>query len=344
MKKKILTIWIAAALAMTSFMPVSKAEIILFPEESAGNQAICRGGRDWGTFISAIISYDDFAEYWKDILVRYSSNICHYQDIDSLLTRITAVREQIRRAFYVCADTTRMKQTYYELEAELFYLRTYINTDYSGFTVVDDQKVISDLRNYFVINKAFFTDQQILDLFNRFKTKYTPRLVAYQNCTDPVWQNLVDKWNEFKSSAGGITPALNAAKQSAEKRWDRMANTSLNLGRDFWGGFLDVRINKLPAKEGLNQILDELNRNTPGGGVTFDQLQAATSVSDTNYNYEADEATYLAQYQMLYLETSDAFTGEITARLNTMNSIVNNSFKYQNQTIQCVKSINSKQC
>jgi hypothetical protein len=343
MKKKIITICIASLLALTIFLPAARAAIILFPT-TEGNQAICRGGRDWGAFISALIDFDDFSEYWKDILERYSSNICHYNDIDALLKKITSVREQIRKAFYVCGDTSKMKQTYYELEAELFYLRKYINTDYSGFTVVSDQKVINDLKSYFVMDKGYFSDEQILALFNNFKAKYASKIKVYQECKDPTWQNLVDKWNEFKDSAGGITPALNAAKQSAEKRWDRMANTSLNLGRDFWGGFLDVRINNLPAKEGLNQILAELEKNTPSGAVTFDELQAAQTISDSSYNYLAAQETYLAQYQMMYMETSDEFAIEITSKLKTLDDIVNKSYPYQNQTIQCVKSVNQKQC
>lgn len=320
----------------------ANALIDLFPGTSGG-QVLCRGSRDWGTFISAVLSYDDFTEYWKDILSRYNANICHYQDIDSLLTRITGVREQLRRAFYVCANTDAMKRTYYELEAEVFFLRKFINTDYSGFTVVDDQKVINDLRGYFVVNKGFFSDAEIVTLFNRFKEKYKSRLAAYRTCTDPVWQNLVDKWNEFKSTAGGITPAVNRASESFEKRWDRMSKTSMNLGRDFWGGFLDARINGLPPEEGWDQIANTLKKNFPSG-FTFQQIQAAKSVSDATYNSKEEEATYLAQYQMLYLETSDQFTGEITSRLNMTDAIIKDTYPYQNQTIQCVKSINNKQC
>jgi hypothetical protein len=344
MKKKFLTIWFAITIAASIWAPAD-AEYYLFPSTSGG-QVICRGGRDWGTFISAVIGYDDFVEYWKDILVRYNSNICHYQDIDSLLNRISGVREQIRRAFYVCADaasTESMKRTYYELEAELFFLRKFIKTDYSNFIEVSDQKVINDLRGYFVINKGFFSDDEILVLFNRFKEKYRTHLISYQNCTDPLWQNLVDKWNEFKSTAGGVTPAMNRATESFEKRWDRMKNTSMNLGRDFWGGFLDLRINGLSPKEGWDQIADTLKRNFPSG-FTFQQIQAAKSAADESYNSQEEEATYKAEYQMLYLETSDEFTREISARLDLLNAIIKDSFPYQNQTIQCIKSINNKQC
>ncbi len=342
MKKILLTIWMTAMMAVALGGTRAEALIDLYPETS-GDQAICRGGRDWGTFISAIIGYDDFKEYWKDILVRYSSNICHYQDIDSLMTRITKVRKQLRSAFYVCGNMAAMKRTYYELEAELYFLRKFIETDYSNFTVVSDQKVIDSLRGYFVINKGYFSDDEITTLFNRFKERYRTRLVAYQNCTDPVWQSLVDKWNEFKETAGGITPAVNRAGESFEKRWDRMKNTSVGAERDFWGGIVDLRINGLPAKEGWEQIAKNFQENMPGG-FTFQQIQAAKTVSDATYNVQEEEANYMAQYQMLYLESSDEFMREIKARLNTMDKIITDTYPFQNQTIQCVKSINNKQC
>ena len=345
MKNRVLKIWFTVVtVVIITILPglQAKALITLFPDTSGG-QVVCRGGRDWGTFISSVLSYDDFSEYWKDILVRYSANICHYQDIDSLLNKISGVREQIRRAFYVCANTDAMKRTYYELEAELFYLRKYIKTDYSDFVVVDDQKVIDDLRGYFVINKGFFSDQEILNLFAKFKTKYASRLAVYRECKDPVWQNLVDKWNEFQSDAGGITQALNQANRTFEKRWDRMKNTSMNLGRDFWGGIVAARINGLLPQEGWDQILDTLKRNSPSG-INFQQLNAAKEVSDQSYDAQKEEGTYLAEYQTLYMETSDEFTKEIVARLNMLDSIVQNTWKYQNQTIQCVKTINNKQC
>lgn len=341
--KKILTIWLTIIIATTFGGTQAQALITMFPENS-GKEAACRGGRDWGTFISSVLSYDDFSEYWKDIFVRYNANICHYQDIDSLLNRISGIREQIRKAFYVCANTDSMKKTYYELEAELFFLRKYIKTDYSSFVVVADQKVIDELRSYFVINKGFLSDSEITDLFAKFKTKYAPRIIAYKQCTDPTWQSLVDKWNEFKSSAGGITPALNSAKQSVEKKWDRMKNTSMNLGRDFWGGFVDARINGLEPKEGWNQILDTLKKNSPSGGVTFQALTATKTIADQSYDSEKQEETYLAEYQTLYMETSDEFTKDIVAKLNMLNSIVQDTWQYQNQTIQCVKGINNKQC
>lgn len=310
----------------------------------SGQTLECRGYQDWSTFISVTLGYDSFYEYWNDILYRYNSNICHYYDIDGLLRKIDKVRKQIRNAFYSCADTTHLKKIYYQLEAELYFLRNYINTNNGNFLIVGDDKILNDLRSYFVLNKGYYTDAQILTLFNSFKAKYESKLQTYATCKDSTWQGLVDKWNEFKRDAGGFGPALKEAKRSFEKRWSRMSKTSMNLSRPFFGGFADLKINGLSAEEGWGQIMEEFEKNAPGLGVTMPQLQAAKSQSDVKFDFENQRAEYEIQYKALYKETSDEFTSMIVNKLSTLNSIISSTYPFQNQTINCVKTIVNKQC
>ena len=344
MKTKLLTISLITFLVtvMLSGPALAQGPASLWPDNT-GQQAICRGTRDWGTFISALIDYDDFVEYWKDIFVRYNSNICQYMDIDNLLKRVTKVRKQIRDAFYVCADTSKLKDTYYRLEAELYYLRKYINTDNGSFMNVSDAKMEEDLRNYFVINKGYFSSAQMTQLLSDLKSKYTPRLETYKNCKDATWQNLVDKWNEFKTNAGGIGPAIQQASASISKRWKRMANTPMKGGQSFFGGFVDARINDMPVKEGLELITQELQRNMPQG-YTFNQLQSAQTAADTAFNELETFNNYAAEYQALYGETSDEYVKQIVYRLDVLDKAITETFPYENQTYQCVKRINNKQC
>ncbi|HMR00961.1 MAG TPA: hypothetical protein PKA32_01090 [Candidatus Gracilibacteria bacterium] len=309
----------------------------------AGQSVICRGDRDWGTFISAALSYDDFVEYWDDILVKYNTNICHYTDIDNLLNRLNKVRKQIRNAFYACANTEQLKKTYYELEAELFFLRKYVNADNGNFLVVDDEKLLKEMRDYFVINKGFFSDADIRTLFDRFKNRYEARLDTYKNCSDPTWAELVAKWNQFRETAGGIAPAVQQAGESFEKRWDRVERTPWRRGGDYYLGFIDARVNGLPAEEGLDQIGNYLEEQLPEG-YTFSQLQAAKELSDQNVNYLDMEATYLAQYQAQYGEASDTFVRRVVERMSLLQDIIEKTVPFQNQTIQCTKTINNKQC
>lgn len=314
-----------------------------YSPSGTGTELACRGDRDWSTFISSVLSYDGFKEYWKDIFVRYNTNICQYQDIDSLLNRIDKVREQIRKAFYTCADTRLLKDTYYKLQAELFFLRKYIKTDYSNFVETNPEWVRNDLRRYFVINKSYFSDDQIDILYQQFQEKYKGKLETYKNCKDPGWQDLVNKWNEFKDSVAGMGPSIKEAGSSISKKWDNMANTPMKGSGSLIGGFLDARVNDLPPLEGLQQIADELKKNRPEG-FTFQELRAAQTLNTQKYNEKLLEQSYLTQYQTLYSETSDTFTGAMMKQLYNLDNAIQQSFIYQNQTIQCVKGINYKQC
>ncbi|MCC7197302.1 hypothetical protein IT413_03880 [Candidatus Peregrinibacteria bacterium] len=299
-----------------------------------------RCARDYVTFLSSVIGYDDFIEYWKDILVRYSSNICQYQDIETLRQRIVKVREQIRKAFYVCADTTKMKDSYYKLEAELSYVRKFINVNNGSFYSTPDDEVLKDLRSYL---GDHYGDDQIMEFFEGFKQKYGAKLDGYKNCKDPGWEQLTLKWKEFTETMAGLGPSITQAGADIEKHWKRMANTPLNLGRDFIGGFLDARVNGLSPKLGLEQIKAEFEKNSPQG-YTFSELQAATQLESQRYDGQKLEQDFLTQYQSLYGETKDVFTGEILDRMDLLNKIIIATYPYVNQTTQCVKSIKDKQC
>ncbi len=307
---------------------------------------ICRGDRDYQTFMSAIISYDGFVEYWKDILVRYNYNYCLYQDIESLYGRLSKVRKQVREAFYSCADEAtvkRLRDTYYELETMLYFLRKYISVDNGTFIVRKDADVINDFQGLYVFNSGIFTTEKIMELYAEFKTRYEPRIPIYQNCKDASWQMVIDKWNEFKESSGGITPALKQAKESAEKRWARLSESAKGIGDNFIGGLVDVKINGLAAKEGWGQIAAEFEKNMPEG-VTFETYTATVAARTRAYDYDKMEAEYDAQYLVLYRESSDEITRQIDLRLKLLDNIIVNSFPYQNQTIHCVKDIKDQQC
>jgi uncharacterized protein YeeX (DUF496 family) len=310
-----------------------------------GQQLICRGDRDFATFMSAIVSYDGFVEYWEDILVRYNRNICHYQDIDSLLQRLTKVRKQLRSAFYACADTKKLKETYYELETMLYYLRAAVEYDpvTREYSIKEDQKVINGLKDFFVYNSDDFTKEKTIELFEKFKEKYGSRMDAYTNCQDGDWRLLIEKWNEFKESAGGIGPALKQAKESAEKKWTKLSKSAEGLSDMKIMDKFGANINGLPAEEGWAAIAEEFKENLPNG-ATFEQLRATQEQSAKSREYDEISIEYEEQYSTRYRETSDEFARLIENRLIKLNEIIQLTYPYQNQTIHCVKNIKNKQC
>jgi hypothetical protein len=326
------------ALQLLAITPLAHAQLFNTTAGTTINPMRC--ARDYITFLSSVIGYDDFIEYWKDILVRYSSNICQYQDIETLRLRIVKIREQIRKAFYVCADTSKMKDSYYRLEAELSYVRKFINVNNGSFYSTPEADVLKDLKSYLGDK---YSEDQVLEFFNGFKAKYEPKLDGYKNCVDPGWSALTAKWKEFTETMAGLGPSITQAGADIEKHWKRMANTPLNLSRDFIGGFLDARVNGLSPKQGLEQIKAEFEKNSPQG-YTFSQIQAATQLEAQRYDGQKLEQDFLTQYQTLYGETKDVFTGEIVDRMDLLNKIIVATYPYVNQTTLCVKTIKDKQC
>lgn len=313
-------------------------------------QLICRGDRDFTTFLSAVLSYDDFVEYWKDILVRFSANYCQYLDISNMLNQITKVRAQLRNAFYTCGDTRKLKDTYYNLEAELYFLRNVINADNGQFLQMSDAELLNGLKDNFVLNKNYFSDQQINDIFTKLKDKYAGKLKDYKECKlDDNWGKLVDKWKEFKDNVVTMftdpknNPILKEASASISQHYEKMANTSMNLGRSFFGGFLDLKINGLSPAEGWDLISQEFQKNSPSG-YTFEQIKVAKDNADQKYQEDTFKVSSIVNYQMMYLETSDEYTKTYVGRLNTLSDIITSTYPFENQTINCVKSVNSKTC
>lgn len=336
--------FLAVATAQTALPQPALAQTGTGDIGGTGGAVYCRNGpRDYGNFLSAVISYDGFTEYWKDILVRYNANMCLYLDIDNLLNRIEKTRTQIRNAFYVCSSTApKLAKTYHELEAELFFLRKYVEVGNGNILIKPEKGFTNEFIAYFVDDKAFFTREEADKLLEKFVSKYEARQEAYLNCKDPTWGNLIAKWNEFKENVGGFT-AIKDAAESISKRWDNAVNTPFQRSGNLLGGLLDAKINGLDPETGAADIAAELKKNSPSG-FTFDQFQAAKNVDSVRYDEELKRTQYLAQYQQLYQDGTANIVKEIIDRVNNLQAIIQSTYPFIDQTAQCTKGIIDKTC
>lgn len=341
-----LTIWlIVAGVMLTQGSQLSQpAHAQTGDVSGSGGAVYCRNGaRDYGNFLSAVISYDGFVEYWNDILVRYNANMCLFLDIDNLLNRIEKAREQIRKAFYVCdANAPKLARTYHELEAELFFLRKYVDVANGNILFTSDKKVRTDFIDYYVNDKSFFTTGEADILFTKILNKYKARQETYLTCKDPTWGNIIQKWNEFKENLGGFA-AVKEAAETITKKWDSIVNTPFKRAGGMFGGLLDAKINDLDPATGWGEISKELSRNTPSG-FTFDKFQAATSTDAARYSQDLTRTEYLAQYQQLYQEGTSKIVKEIIDRVNNLQFIIQGTYEFIDQTAECAKSTIQKVC
>lgn len=338
----IAVLFLAAATVQTVPLPAAHAQT--GDIGGTGGAVYCRNGpRDYGNFLSSVISYDGFEEYWKDILVRYNANMCLYLDIDNLLNRIEKTRTQIRNAFYVCSSNApKLAKTYHELEAELYFLRKYVEVGNGNILIKPVKGLTNDFTSYFVDDKGFFSREEADKLLEKFISKYEARQEAYLNCKDPTWGNLIAKWNEFKENVGGFT-AIKDAAESISKRWDNAVNTPFKRTGGLLGGLLDAKVNGLDPETAWSDIAGELQKNSPSG-FTFDKFQAATNVNSVRYDEELTRTEYVAQYQQLYQEGTANIVKEIIDRVNSLQTIIRETYPFIDQTAQCTKGIIDKTC
>jgi len=329
----------------------------------SGNAVFCRNGsRDYTNFLSSVIGYDGFVEYWKDILVRYNANQCLYLDIDNLLQRIDKTRQQIRNAFYSCdSSAPKLAKTYYQLDSELYFLRKYVDVSNGLISFGSQQSMNADFLNYVVSQKNYFTMADGQTLFQNLYNKYSARQSTYTNCSDPTWGNIVQKWNDFRSNLGGFSAVQDAA-ESISKQWDNAVNTPFKRTGDLLGGLLDVKINNLDPATGWGDIAAALNANAPTTGAKVSQASGQTAAASGNYGFSFNQflqattadtdlhdqeklrTQYLAQYQQTYQQGSSDISKEIIDRVNYLDTSINLTYPFISATASCTKGIVDKTC
>lgn len=321
MKKIIIKIWLGLMVAGLTGAGLTGAQA---PGSTAGSgtQLFCT--RDFGNFLANGLDFDGegFTDYFTDFVdipgvgfSRYSTNYCWFSDIDSLLNRIDTARKQIRQAFYVCDNNTaqKVKKDYYELSAELYYLRHFVDvaagTNPKDSKAEKDQKVAlnkairAKFIKRFTKDVSYFDETQASAIFDKLAAKYEPKLESYKNCEDP---NLT----MLKTKILGIKNTLNTIEQMGKKFVQRTqsvisatqkrieANPGLftALGSDSVGDFFNratsFRVNNEPAFEptAWEQIVNSAKENTPlvsGGTSSGANGSAGVTASPTAINFNS---------------------------------------------------------
>ncbi len=351
----------------------------------SGTQLFCK--RDFSNFLTNGLDFDGegFLDYWTDILdipgvgySRYSTNYCRFMDIDSLLNRIDKARKQIRQAFYVCDNktTTTVSAQYYELSAELYYLRHFVDTAPSANPKNGEeekkQKVArkNDVRAKFMdlfVNKmAYFDQQQAATVFEKLFQKYESKIESYRNCTDPNLEQLMDRINNFGSTIDTINNLGKRFAEKASKRWSAMKTrvkenpglatvfSSKGLG-DFFNRVVDLRVNAEPAQEATvwESISNTAKENAPfsyGEGkaalpaITFQSVSAdMNTIQDRDRTSELD-LEYVTNYDLKYRQVQGLGLDKLKSNLDDLQTIIKDTFTPLTRVEKCTANILGKQC
>lgn len=236
----------------------------------SGQEVICRGKRDWSTVGISIwnefMDPRDWAEYFQDITVRYFDNACYYNDIYSLIKQEEKISKQIKDAFSVCASTDRLKERYYSLEAEIYFLRHYVNikkmnTAASMLTSLnvsndfyipkypDDGKDGSKSGWESFTSNIYKTKQERDSAYELFRSQYLNRVEAYKNC------DTVNLESTYKRIVGDFETMGDMVKKSGKRlaaQTNKMAKTAVSLWDSIKSGELisnmvELRLNNKPC-------------------------------------------------------------------------------------------------
>lgn len=307
---------------------------------------------DWQTFISSVISYNDFAEYWKDIFVRYNKNVCHYADIENILKQIDAVRDQIKKAFLSCStqNIISLTEKYYSLEAELFYLRNFIDIPNSEIQKIPEEKVWKLIRKEFVVDKQYFNEEKAKTLFNQFKTKYGSKPdSAYKNCEDASIKKLTEKWNSLVKnlkSLGDPASSSNPAK-SVKENWGKATSTPPTGMKGFIQGIENMRLNNIPALKTPDEVYSKLTKDgtKPGGSEpTILDLQETISKTETEFKATVNTTSIKASYEALYKQGGDQLGKDYSAKIQQIINTVTATFDPLIKLKTCTKKSADRQC
>lgn len=315
------------------------------------------------TFSNGIVN--GIIEPFNDVLFR---NQCQGNDILGLIKQRDQIRKQIRDSFLTCNDqkVPVLERAFEEVNAEIYYVRHIVDGkivislpfDLLSTRMAEDEeslyypreKLYNEMRQRYVEDGDMKANEFEL-FFKKLESKYKDRKKNYVICQQTSWEQVSDKWEEFITTVGGITPAWkdfsNGVKGSALKVAETATNTSL---KNWITGLVGVSLNNQPLRPGLEQIIDNLGQYVPstsisdGSSITADQLLDALDAESQGYDVEAIKMeignTFASQYKGASDETIIVFSRELDA----LNKAILAGLEPMDQIKSCSKTINSRQC
>lgn len=343
----------------------------------SGAQLFCT--RDFGNFIVNGLDFDGegFLDYWNDMLVIYNTNYCQFADIDSLLNRIDQARKQLRQAFYVCDDDTSQRITaqYYQLSAELYYLRHFVDTAETINPKASDaekaQKVAqrsaikAEFLQLFVQNKKYFDQKTGEAEYLRISQKYEGKLEAYRNCEDPNFEQLLVRVKNLGNTLDTVENLGKKFAERTEKRWSAMkkridenpglitAFSASSVG-DFFKRVVDFRINNEPLQEATiwEQISQTAKENAPfsfgsqlaAQPVNFNVVSTDLDTINTRQEDNNLDLIYMADYDLKFRQVQGLGLDKLSDNLTVLKETIMNTFDPIDRLAVCTANILGKQC
>lgn len=340
---------------------------------SSGISQSCLNGLN--SFMAAGIGYEGFTDYFRDFLLWPS----HYADVAAVQQQVNQARYAVVAAFLRC-DTNRLKSStdaYYKLEAELYFVRHFVDTG-GGFLKVlsegnDRDSFLNDMSNFYILRKKSENPDQdkaiLAGYFDEFTQKYGEKAKSYASFgNDPAFKDLGAKFDELIKSFKDLSSTSSALKSSNEKEekpkkaesGDAPAvngppKTVKERAAGLFAKILNACVttpNDRFCIAGSSTTTDPL-QTKPGEKKSFGDVIFSIQQQELKQTQDVDKVEMLTRYELLYGDVSGGGVGQVLDRLDKLNSVLGQGIDKVPETgsllplekvSQCATTVLKKQC
>lgn len=325
-------------------------------DEASESTSIIDCMKGWRQFLSSIIGYESITEYGADII---RPNLCHKTDIEMVERQIRKARTQVKTTFMRCdlKNLDRFTKAYYKLEAELYFLRNAFSENIKADVISrienedDIENLISKMKDFFVLEKGFLTEELLRQYVYEFAAKYRQRLNDYQNCRNDFYEELGAKWDELMQNFKDFGKVFEGEDEETKKRKEAMTEPNPRKGpiisadEDLDVNLLLGRLKVSPEKS-FSDLVNEVTAKKPGLGpsVPMFNVQSLIANEKSRVLEEKSQKELEAYYKHLYGEMSDAATNDLVLKINELITVVQESYPYMEKLEKCVDEVESREC
>lgn len=328
-------------------------------------RCIYKGNIDFILFMETLIYSDGFVEGvlepFRDI---FSRNQCQSSDVMGLILQRDKIRDNIRDAFLNCRNDRipMLRRAYTLVNAEIYFVRHIVEGAISlslPFGLLDtlslqnEESLYTDEKElYDTMKKRYVGEELSEDEFEAFykgiSAQYRERKKDYVKCGNDSFGAVVDKFNEFIDSFGGILPAYQDAEKRLGGRAEKIYEAITDPGLlDYAKNLIDVNINNVdPAlfTEDFIEYLAEYG-SFPSYSAT-DTRTLITMLGDEEMKFflNLEKAEMASSFEYLYRENTDKSAEQFINELENLNKTLAGSMDALDVVYDGVMMMNLRQC
>ncbi|MBI4994295.1 hypothetical protein HZC21_01465 [Candidatus Peregrinibacteria bacterium] len=330
----------------------------------------------WRDFLAAGIGFEDFSDYWRDFFLWPS----HFADVMNVQNQLNKARYSVMAAFLRC-DLDKLKsvtEAYYRLEAELYFVRHFVDTSGGFLRVLTESegqrdRFAEEMLDYMILLKPAENKDKERALykgyFDLFAAKYAGRAKQYKSFEDDeIYAELYAKFLEFQSAINDFEKLGSEMEELGKEAIIEPAKAIGKAATAFYNNPLKAL--KEAGKSILNRfdacVATKDNRrcatgksrvgapenvfgDTPGftktsEKKTFDQVMSGIKQQEQKKTEDIDEAQMLARYEMLYGQASGDGMKALADKMQEMIDILGKSSSPLNELENCADHVSGEVC